>query len=222
MLRKLEPVIPKDKDIVLEADRGIGNSSNLMREVDEIGIDFLFRVNMSAIFTSKEGKPSPLGDLARRGEVFHAKGTLFTQGREIEECEIHILWDEEDCDEPWFLATNMSGLTGKEYKLRVWQEESFRDLKSAGWQWQASLLRNAEIVERILLPMALAYAWCLSLGIFFENSKEEIRLPVDCIRKHPKYSIFRKGLRFFKRYIYFDPSKIPVTIGPFSAPTVPT
>lgn len=222
MLRKLEPVLPKDKDVVLEADRGIGNSSNLMREVDEIGINFLFRVNSTAIFTSKEGISSPLSDLARRGETFHAKGTLFTQDREIEECEIHILWEEEDCDEPWCLATNMSGLTGKEYKLRMWQEESFRDLKSAGWQWQSSLLRNAEIAERILLPMALAYAWCVSLGIFFENSDDETRLPVDCIRKDPKYSVFRKGLRFFKRYLYLDPRKIPVKIGPFLAPMVPT
>lgn len=222
MLKKLGPVLPKDKDIILEADRGIGNSSNLMREVDDTGTDFLFRVNISAIFTSKEGISSPLRDLARRGETFHAKGSLFTQDREIEECEIHILWDEEDCDEPWCLATNMSGLTGKEYKLRVWQEESFRDLKSAGWQWQSSLVRNGEIAERILLPMALAYAWCVSLGIFFENTDEETRLVVDCIRKAPKYSVFRKGLRFFKRYIYVDPRKIPVKIGPFSAPTVPT
>lgn len=222
MLKKLVPAFPKDKDVILEADRGIGNSSNLMREVGEIEIDFLFRVNISAIFTFREGISSPLRDLACRGETFHAKGTLFTKDREIEECEVHILWDEEDCDEPWCLATNMSGLTGKEYKLRVWQEESFRDLKSAGWQWQSSLLRNAEIAERILLPMALAYAWCVSLGIFFENADEETRLPVDCIRKNPKYSVFRKGLRFFKRYFYLDPSKIPVKIGPFPAPTVPT
>lgn len=222
MLRKLKPFLPKDKDVILEADRGIGNSSNLMKEVDEIGIKFLFRVNISAIFTSEDGISSPLSDLARRGENFHAKGTLFTRDREIEECNIHILWDEEECEEPWCLATKMSGLSGKEYKLRVWQEESFRDLKSAGWQWQSSLLRNAEIAERILIPMALAYAWCVSLGIFFENADEETRLPVDCIRKDPKYSVFRKGLRFFKRYLHVNPSKIPAKIGPFSAPLVPT
>ena len=221
LLKKLTTVLPKDKSIILEADRGIGNSSNLMREISEIGIYFLFRINITAIFTSKEGVSRPLKNLARRGETWHGVGTLFTEHRAVEECTVHIFWDEEDCDEPWCLATNMQVLTGKEYKLRVWQEESFRDLKSAGWQWQSSLLRNPEIAERILLPMALAYAWCVSLGMFFENLDEDTRLPVDYIRKNPKYSVFRKGLRFFKRYLYLCPNKIPVQMGPFLAPSGP-
>ena len=162
-----------------------------------------------------------MGDLACLGKTWSGTGTLFTEHRAMEECAVHILWDEEN-DEPWCLATNLQGLTGREYKLRVWQEESFRDLKSGGWQWQSSLLRNPKVAERILLPMTLAYAWCICLGIFFMNSDEDTRRPVDYIRKHPKYSIFRKGLRFFKRYLDLDPRKIPVQMGPFLAPTAPT
>lgn len=167
LLEKLKAVLPTDKAIILEADRGIGNSSNLMREVKDADIEFLFRVNRAAIFTSKEGVSHSLQDIAQRGQIWQETGTLFTKHRAMKDCTVHILWDE-DCDEPWCLATSLEGMTGSEYKLRVWQEESFRDLKSAGWQWQSSLLRNPEIAERVLLPMALAYAWCLSLGVFLK------------------------------------------------------
>lgn len=93
---------------------------------------FLFRVNSNTILTTKEGGSTPLIQLARCGQTWHGAGTLFTKQR-IAACEIHILW-EADQAEPWCLVTNLPGLTGSEYALRVWQEESFRDLKSGGWQ----------------------------------------------------------------------------------------
>jgi hypothetical protein len=210
-------VIPKTKNAVLEADRGIGNSSNMMREVSDSEGNFLFRVTQAAIFTSKEGRSTPLKELAVPGEEWHGTGTLFTKHRQVE-CEVHIHW-EDGQEEPWCLATNLSGLTGKEYAIRVWQEESFRDLKSGGWQWQVSLIRNPEIVERLLLPMALAYAWCVSLGLLFLEQDTETQLLVDCVREHIKYCVFRMGLRFFKRYLFLDPSKLALIIGPFPAPT---
>ena len=81
------------------------------------------------------------------------------------------------------------------------------------------LIGNPEIVDRFLLPMALAYAWCVSLGLLFTSLDAQIRLSADYIRKHPKYCVFRTGLRFFKRYLFLDPSKIPLQIGPFPSPT---
>lgn len=217
LLQILLEAIPKDKIVIMEADRGIGNSSNMMREVSDLGGKFLFRVKKEAIFTTKEGLSTPLTELAVVGQEWHGKGTLFTKHRQVE-CEVHIHW-EEDQDESWCLATNLSGLTGKEYAFRVWQEESFRDLKSGGWQWHISLIRNPTIVERLLLPMALAYAWCVSLGLLFLEQNKETQLVVDCVRKHIKYCAFRMGLRFFKRYLFLYPEKLTLTIGPFPAPT---
>lgn len=217
LLRKVLAVVPVGKQVVLEADRGIGNSSNLMREVSEIGAKFLFRVKKGAIFTSEEGLATPLSELATCGQEWHSSGTLFTRKHREVDCHLHILWDEGH-SEPWCLATNLEGLTGREYALRVWQEESFRDLKSGGWQWQSNLNRNPEIVERLLLPMAIAYAWCMTIGLLFPELDEKVRLAADYIRKHPKYCVFRIGLRFFKRYLYLDPSKIPLQIGPFFTP----
>ncbi|MBT7601657.1 MAG: hypothetical protein HN560_11340 [Anaerolineae bacterium] len=195
MLGTLKPILPEDKRVILEADRGIGNSSNLMREVKDVGIEFLFRVNRAAIFTSDEGISLSLQDIAQRGQIWQETGTLFTKHRAVKDCTVHILWDE-DCDEPWCLATSLKGMTGSEYKLRVWQEESFRDLKSAGWQWQSSLLRNPEIAERVLLPMALAYAWCLSLGIFLKTWMKKLVGRLTALENTQNTAFFGKAYAY--------------------------
>jgi hypothetical protein len=216
LLKQVLKALPESKTVILEADRGIGHSSNLMRGVEKLGVKFLFRVKATAILTTQAGESAPLIEFAQQGQPRHYTGTLFTQHRTVN-CNLHLIWHPNQ-EEPWCLATNLSGLTGEEYALRVWQEESFRDLKSGGWQWQGSLIRNPEVVERLLLPMALAYTWCVSIGLLF-LSDEHLRKSVDCIRTHIKYGIFRLGLRLIKRYLYLDPSKIPLGIGPFPSPT---
>lgn len=216
LLKDVLAVMPENKQIIVEADRGIGNSSNLMREVSEIGVDFLFRVKWSSIFTAKDGRSTSLRQLARRGEEWHGNGTLFTKDHKVD-CDVHILWDQAQ-DEPWCLATSLQESTGHTYRFRAWQEESFRDLKSGGWQWQSSLIRNPETVERLLFPMVIAYAWCISIGLLFSSLDDDIRSVVDCIRQHPKYCVFRIGLRYFKRYLFLDASKIPLQLGPFHTP----
>ena len=214
LLRKILVLVPENKEVVLQADRGIGNSSNLMREVAQSDAKFLFRVNKESIFTSQEGQATPVGELVTCGQTYHASGTLFTQKHREVQCNVHVIWETGQA-EPWCLASNLDGLNGTEYALRVWQEESFRDLKSGGWQWQNSLIRNPEITERLLLPMAIAYAWCVSLGLLFPTLRQKIRSAVDCTRKHTKYCVFRMGLRFIKRYLFLNPSVIPIQIGPF-------
>jgi hypothetical protein len=214
MLKKVLSVVPEGKTVIVEADRGIGNSSRLMQGVSELGAYFLFRLTSDVVLTTEAQGALHLKQIARRGEVWHGQGTLFTKKRRTLECRVHILW-EEDQDEPWCLATNLPTLNGEEYAFRVWQEESFRDLKSGGWQWQKSLTRNPEITERRLLAMVLAYTWCVTLGLLFTSMKKKVRQAVDYIRGRRKYCVFRMGLRFFKRYLYLDPAQIPLQIGPF-------
>lgn len=217
LLAAILSVMPDNKQIVLQADRGIGNSSNLMRGIEEIGLFFLFRVRHDAIFVAQNGERAALNSLISKGDEWHGEGELFTKKKTVK-CHIHLLWDK-DQDEPWCLATNLEGLTGREYAKRVWQEESFRDLKSGGWQWQKNFSRNPDTIERLLLPMAIAYAWCISLGVVFHQLDASIRRQIDCIRKDAKYSIFRQGLRYFKRMFSLDAKLQHLTIGPFHALT---
>ena len=42
------------------------------------------------------------------------------------------------------------------YGMGMWEELAFKDLKSNGWQWQRSRVREPERGERLWLVMALA------------------------------------------------------------------
>lgn len=212
LLKIILPVMPKDRQIVVQADRGIGNSSNLMNKIAEMGLFFLFRVKQSSVFIADNGEQDTLGTLTQPGGTWYAEGILFTK-RKIKSC-VHVIWDKGQ-DEPWCLATNLVDLAGRDYAMRVWQEESFRDLKSGGWQWQNCLSRNPDTIDRLLLPMAIAYAWCISLGLLFYQLDETVQRQIDYVRKHVKYSIFRKGIRYFKRMFALDDELHYFQIGPF-------
>ena len=117
--------------------------------------------------------------------------------------------------EPWCLATNEAQISGHRYAMRVWQEESFRDLKSGGWQWQTSYLECPARMERLVLVLAVAYAWMITQGGFVLNGDEANWKEVLDAKKS-KYSIFRVGLRFFKR---MSQSKMQsIYVGLFFAP----
>ena len=49
LLKQVLAILPETKTVILEADRGIGHSSNLMREVSRIGSYFLNPVRQAAL-----------------------------------------------------------------------------------------------------------------------------------------------------------------------------
>lgn len=214
MLTDILPVMPKKRDIIVQADRGIGSSSNLMSKIEKMGLFYLFRIQQAAIFIAENGEKAALSNLIEAGNEWHATGELFATHKV--KCHVHILWDEEQ-EEPWCLATNLEGLSGREYAKRVWQEESFKDLKSGGWQWQKNLSRNPDTIERLLLPMVIAYAWCISLGVWFYQLEKTSQRMIDYVRKDVKYSVFRIGLRYFKRMFSLSNPLQYFQIGPFHA-----
>ncbi|NEP14708.1 MAG: transposase [Symploca sp. SIO2C1] len=50
------------------------------------------------------------------------------------------------------------------YSLRSWIESSYRDIKSDGWQWHKTRLREPARAERIWLAMAVATLWTVTVG----------------------------------------------------------
>ena len=48
--------------------------------------------------------------------------------------------------------------------MSMWNELTFRDCKSGGWQWQKSRVWNPERADMLWLAMSAAYARMLSLG----------------------------------------------------------
>ena len=206
LLQQVQSVLPPDCRPVVQADQGIGNSSKLMKAVQALSMSYLMRVKKSSVFTSRRGKRMVLSALCKPGESWCGAGTLFvTYGSQVR-CIVHVLWDK-GYDDMWCLATNDRHLKARDYALRMWQEESFRDLKRGGWQWNASFVRDPQRAARLILVLALAYAWVLTQGALVltrdENEQRQITSGRRC-----KYSIFRLGLRLVKRLLYLDPNRI--------------
>ena len=76
----------------------------------------------------------------------------------------------------------------------MWEELAFKDLKTNGWRWQRSRVREPERAERLWLVMARAYVWVLSLGTqVLETPGQLARLSRVTGNR---LSAFKLGLRF--------------------------
>ena len=79
------------------------------------------------------------------------------------------MWKSEEKWLPLAIAEQANALW---YGLRSWIESSYRDLKSDGWQWHKTRLREPARAERIWLAMAVATLWTITMG-----SEEQTHLP---------------------------------------------
>lgn len=208
MLASIQQAVPAGTRILVQADRGIGCSSNLMKAINQRGMFYLVRLQASCVLTTRKGSRLRPSQLVKPGELWSGYGRLFNNSKRHLWAHVHVIW-EIGQQQPWCLATNDTRINGHRYAMRVWQEESFRDLKSGGWQWQTSYIPSPQRMERLILVLAVAYGWMLTQGSLVFNGDDDTWYQiVDC--KRSKYSIFRLGLRFFKQMAQTQIHKIYV------------
>jgi mRNA-degrading endonuclease RelE of RelBE toxin-antitoxin system len=104
----------------------------------------------------------------------------------------------------WYIATNMSPKQGiREYKKRFDIEESFRDLKSNGFNMEDSWAEGITYFKNLHLCLSIAYSWLIILGRICSKNKKNKELGAIRVNKNGKairiYSLFRIGLKWFKR-----------------------
>jgi hypothetical protein len=213
LLAQVLAALPAGSRPLVQMDRGLGHSSAMLKALNNLGVDYLVRVKQNATFTSRRGRRCSLAALIKPGEQIRTCGTLFGGSKQVRGI-IHLIW-ELGQHQPWCLITNDPTIRGALYARRIWQEESFRDLKSGGWQWHCSYVTTPDHAQRLLLALALAYAWMLTQGTLILYADTALQREVFD-GQHNKYSVFRSGLRFFKRMIQVDPHKI--CVGLFFAP----
>ena len=118
--------------------------------------------------------------------------------------------------DPWFIVS--TDLAGPQiltlYEKRFWIEETFRDFKGYGFQLDQTGLHDPERLDRLVLMLALACWWVLSLGIWLHRMG--LRREVDRT-KQPRLSLFQLGLRFINRRLHIgevpDVALIPSLVG---------
>jgi Transposase DDE domain len=197
LLDWVAPGIPPGCRVLVQADRGIGTSPELLRAIQARGWYFLVRVQRQVCLRLADGRIRPVGRLVPkvgrrwRGavEAFKTAGWL--------RCWAVGLWRAPQA-EPWLLLTNWPGARGQWYGWRMWEELAFRDFKSTGWQWQRSHIWAPEPANRLWLVMALAYVWTLSLGTGVRHTPAWRR---ELTRgRHGRHSLFQLGLRLLTRW----------------------
>lgn len=122
------------------------------------------------------------------------------------ECTLLARWDE-GYKEPWLIVTDLEPTQAQSfwYGLRSWIESSYRDIKSDGWQWHKTRLREPDRAERIWLAMAIATLWVVTLGSeeqqhlsqhFNDKTKPNSRINPKSAsrRKERNVSCFLQGL----------------------------
>lgn len=194
LLRWVAPSIPVGSIPLVQADRGLGTSPDLLRGIRDLGWYFEVRVQKNTRLKTAEGDEGPLGALVREaGYTWSGHGQVFKKAGWLD-CQVLVIWGKQ-YRESWCLVTNCPWVTGWDYGIRYWQEASFRDLKSDGWQWQCSRIWSPDHANRLLLVLALAYAWVLSLGSLVLD--DPTLAPLVSKGRQTTYSVFRQGLRFW-------------------------
>lgn len=199
LLKAIHASIPSHYQVCVLADRGIGTSPALCRAVAQCGWCYLFRVTcQTKIVTDCEAYT--IYQQVERGQSWRMEGLIFKQRGRIPAFAL-ASWGL-GYDEPLALVTNDERFTGQEYATRAWQEQSFRDLKSCGWQWDTSHIRQPEHMEHLLILLVLAYAWVLALGSYaveMDFAQPLQRHADGKIRRH--WSLFKEGLQFFTDWV---------------------
>jgi hypothetical protein len=177
---------------LVQADRGIGCSPALIKVIQAMHWHFLVRVQKSTRLQTAPGKTHALGELVKPGESWSGQGQVFKKAGWMS-LSVHLVWADGYRD-LWCLVTNDPTLKANAYARRFWQEVGFRDLKSDGWQWQASHIFSPDHADRLLLVMAMAYALSLMAGSLALAQPDRYPVAKRSLSRTP-FSLFRLGLR---------------------------
>lgn len=109
-----------------------------------------------------------------------------------------ILHWEKGEDEPWFLLSDRAGKSDliRLYKVRMWIEEMYGDMKGHGFDLEATHLEDADRISRLVLGVCITFVWFISLGSWVV--KRGLRHFIDRKDRRDK-SYFRLGLDWLKR-----------------------
>lgn len=101
-------------------------------------------------------------------------------------------------DVPWLLVSDWdcSRTVLRRYRRRAWIEAMYRDMKSKGFDLEATQLRHAERIERLMLGVCLVYLWLIALGSWVV--KNGYRHLIGRKSRRDK-GYFRIGLDWLKR-----------------------
>ena len=173
LFQSLKNIVPKNWKVIVSADRGL-YADWLYQQIVELGWHPFLRINHQGQYREPDSSSwQPLASVVSgSGQSWSGKITCFKTNPL--DCTLLAQWDEDYAD-PWLILTDLNPNESNIlwYGFRSWIESSYRDVKSDGWQWQRTRLRNPERAERHWLAMAVALLWMVTLGGESETQSDE-------------------------------------------------
>lgn len=164
LLRQVRGCLPPDARVVLLADRGLCWPL-LVDWCHEHGWHYVLRLQGQTRVRLSDGSERSARELvSHRGQRWLGPAAVFKKAG-WRGANVVATW-RRDQREPWLLLTDeRAGLRHcRAYGKRMWEEESFRDDKSAGFHWHESQVNDPAHAARLLLVLALALVLATSQG----------------------------------------------------------
>jgi hypothetical protein len=199
-VRQVAEWIPDNKEVVFIADREFRSKAWRRLIGKELNWHFVIRLSADRTWVYLPDRPAcRLRDLnVQKGEAYYWTGVYLTKQKDGP-YQMAAVWVE-DAEQPWLLISDLPDprILPQIYLKRWSIESSFRDLKSYGFDLEASRIDDIDRFNRLLLGLVLAYGWAVRIGHWLDQSGQ--RHLVDRGRT-PKQSAYRLG-RYWLLYLW--------------------
>ena len=139
--------------------------------------------------------------VGQRSDVLYLSSVSVTEER-FGPVNVFAWWSKDDEGKPLLRAvmTNLppTPRTKQRGRKRMWIETGFRDWQSGGFQLDKSGIEDRERLERLLIPVLIAYIWLVSVGRWVV--KRGYRRLIDHGASRAwRYSLFQLGVGWLER-----------------------
>jgi hypothetical protein len=199
LLAYVRKLIPKGAAVFLVGDCEFGSVA-VLRQLDRWHWFYVLRQKTdTGVWFNEKSDWQPFGSYIHKPSQSFWLGRGYLTASEIYPVNLLVHWEVGE-REPWCLATNLPDLRMalQFYRLRMWIEEMFGDLKKHGFDLERTMLRHFERLSRLTLAVALLYIWLISIGT--RMVRDGLRNLVDRTDRRD-LSIFQIGLRFIERCV---------------------
>lgn len=215
LLAAAKAVVPVDIAVVVLADRAF-DVPGFIDRVAAVGWHWGVRakINGSERFCDRKGREHRLGDMVRTqvsvpGQRWKRQGQVFKNAG-WRDTSVVAVWERgqkaplavlSDLPPQWRMVTW--------YDHRFWCEPGFRNIKSAGWQWEDSQVTDLDHQARLLLGMAWATLLAICAGreeasahMRAEQQRQRERNTPRKQPDHARESLFTLGLDQLAGWLY--------------------
>jgi hypothetical protein len=164
LFQSLKDTVPPDWQVIVSADRGL-YADWLFEEICALNWHPFLRINHQGTYQVRGEKEWFCLDTVVPKTGMSWSGIVSCFKSNPLNCTLLARWDEGYKD-PWLIVTDLEPEEGNAqwYGFRSWIESSYRDVKSDGWQWHKTRLREPARAERLWLAMAVATLWTVTMG----------------------------------------------------------